>query len=177
MTDDVPADVERALERHAALERADDGYAVTTTPFDAVIVPEPAEQEGRDASFDVRVDLPTLDAAVAGETVADVVEDGWFDTFELRLADAYDALEVDSLAEPTVDRADDTVHTRFRFTAWSAEAGVDDAKAIVDFVEGTYVQGVIPGYEYEAPVSGLLARATQSADGSGDGAERGGTPL
>lgn len=177
MTDDVPAAAERALQDHRAFEPATEGYAVTTTPFDAVVIAEPADEEGRDAEFDVRVDVPTLDAAVSSEPVAAVVEDGWLDTLELRLEDAYDVAEVDPIAEPTVLRDGDVVHARFRFAAWSADAGVDDAKAIVDFVEGTYVQGVVPGYEYDDPVAGLLARATETADGESGGAERGGTPL
>jgi len=43
--------------------------------------------------------------------------------------------------------------------------GVDDAGALIDFVEGTYVQGVIPGYEYTAPVSDLLSAARQQGGG------------
>jgi len=46
---------------------------------------------------------------------------------------------------------------------------------VIDYVEGTYVQGVIPGYEYGEPVAGLLDRAQQNADS--DDATRGGTPL
>ena len=178
MTDSVPDSAERALDRHAAFEPIDDQdtYAVTTTPFDAQVRAEPAEPEGRDAAFDVQVDLPRLDA-VASEPVADVVEDGWFDALELHLADAPDVAEVDPAAETTVMRDGDVVHVRVRFWAWSAGAGVDDAKAVVDYVEGTYVQAVIPGYEYREPVAGLLARGTQTADGESGGAERGGTPL
>ena len=36
---------------------------------------------------------------------------------------------------------------------------------MIDFVEGTYVQGVIPGYEYTEPVSDLLSAARQQGGG------------
>jgi hypothetical protein len=165
-----------ALENHAALERSENGHEVTTTPFDATVRSAPADAEGRDARFDVDVSMPSLDAAVADD-VAAVVEDGWFETLALRLEDAYDVVEVDPVQDPEIELEGSTVEASFAFLAWNASNGVDDAKAIVDFVEGTYVQGVIPGYEYEDPVAELLGRATQQAGGEDDGAERGGTPL
>jgi hypothetical protein len=176
MSDDSAGRAERALERHAALERSDDGHEVTTTPFEATVRSEPARPDGRDARLDVELSMPSLDAAVADD-VAAVVEEGWFETLELRLEDAYDVVEVDPLEDPEIELSGSTVEVSFSFLAWNAGSGVDDAKAIVDFVEGTYVQGVIPGYEYEDPVAGLLDRATQQAGGEDGGAERGGTPL
>ncbi|GAB3684323.1 DUF5813 family protein [Salinarchaeum chitinilyticum] len=177
MSDESTEPARRAFEAHAALEPSEEGYVVTTTAFDATVRAEPIDQDGRDARFEVDVSMPTLDAAVANETVGDVVEDGWFDTLALRLEDAYDAAEVDPDGEPDIRRTDGRVEASFAFLAWDASAGVDDAKAIVDFVEGTYVQGVIPGYEYADPVAGLLDSATQQAGGEDGGAERGGTPL
>ena len=53
----------------------------------------------------------------------------------------------------------------------SERQGLDVAKTFVEYVEGTYVEGVVPGYDYRPPVSDLLSQA-----GQGDG-ERGGTPL
>ena len=47
---------------------------------------------------------------------------------------------------------------------------VEDAAALVEYVEGTYVQGVIPGYEYGDPVAGLLDRARGAAEGRSEGA-------
>jgi hypothetical protein len=79
-----------------------------------------------------------------------------------------------------VERDDDTVRVELEFTARNASQGVDDAKALIDFVEGTYIQGVVPGYDYGDPVAKLLSQARQrgerAADGDGGG-ERGGTPL
>jgi hypothetical protein len=43
--------------------------------------------------------------------------------------------------------------------------GVDDAAAFINYVEGTYVQGIIPGYDYREPVARLLDRARQDAGG------------
>ncbi|MEF8975818.1 MAG: DUF5813 family protein, partial [Halapricum sp.] len=43
----------------------------------------------------------------------------------------------------------------------------------VEYVEGTYVEGAVPGYDYEPPVADLLNQA-QSGGSQGD---RGGTPL
>ena len=47
-----------------------------------------------------------------------------------------------------------------------------DAVATVEYVEGTYVEGIIPGYEYTEPVTVLVQRAADAAGGN-----KGGTPL
>lgn len=177
MTAEVPDAAASALANHGAFERVDGEYAVTTTPFETTVAPAPADAEGRDADFAVVAEVPTLDAAVPSEAVAPVVEDGWFETLSLRLEDAYDVAEVDPIAGPEIERIADRVVARFEFAAWDAAAGVADAKAIVDYVEGTYVQGIVPGYEYAEPVASLVSRATQQAGGEDDGTERGGTPL
>lgn len=171
-------ELRRALERHDAFEPADEAtYESTTTPLTAHVTGRSEDDEAWNVRITVLVDLPTLDA-VTEETVADVVEDGWFETLSLRLEDAYDAPDVDPVAEPAVERDDDRVEATFRFRARSADHGVEDAKAIVDFVEGTYVQGVIPGYTYQDPIAGLLSQARARGGDDGDGgAERGGTPL
>lgn len=174
---EAPSDAARALREHSAFEETADGYVCTTTPFDATVDPLPADAEGRDAQFRVVVELPTLDAVVADETVADVVADGWFETLELRLADAYDVAEVDPVADLEIDRGVETIVVQFHFIAWDADRGAESAKAIVNYVEGTYLQGVIPGYEYDEPVAGLLARASEQASSENGGATRGGTPL
>ncbi|SNZ11740.1 hypothetical protein SAMN06269185_1385 [Natronoarchaeum philippinense] len=174
MTDDVPAAAHDAVERHGAFETEGDGYRCTTTPLSATVTLSAAPGD-RDATFEVEVGMPSLDAVVEGERVADVVEDGWFDTLERRLDDAYDAVKSSDRLDPEIERSDEEVVARFGVQAWTARQGVDDAKAIVDYVEGTYVQGVIPGYEYGEPVAGLLNRAQQNADS--DETNRGGTPL
>lgn len=177
MSDDDHTVLERALDDHGAFDPTGDRYEVTTTPFEARVGGKPAESEGRDAEVTVDVSVPTLDAAVSGEPVADVVEDGWFDSLSLHLTDAPAVAEVDEVEDPTIERTRDEVRVHVRFAARDAERGVADAKAVVDYIEGTYVQAVIPGYEYGEPVAGLLSQAADSAGDGGTGAHRGGTPL
>lgn len=178
MTNELPTDMRRAFERHDAFEASDEStFDVITTPFETDVTATPPEQDGRDAQIVITVSLPTLDATTE-ETVGDTVADGWFETLELRLEDAYDAPNTDPVESPTVKRGDDIIEATFRFRAWTASNGVDNAKALVDYVEGTYVQGVIPGYTYEDPVRSLLTRAREhGGDEGADGAAHGGTPL
>ncbi|PSQ57346.1 hypothetical protein BRD18_07530, partial [Halobacteriales archaeon SW_7_71_33] len=110
------------------------------------------------------VAVPTLSAAVAGE-VGDAVAEGWYETFELRTADAYDATEA-AAGDHAVERKDSTVRVTFEYEA-PARSGVNDAAALIDYVEGTYVQGTIPGYDYEPPTADLLAAARRRGQGDG----------
>ncbi|MFC7158105.1 DUF5813 family protein [Halomarina halobia] len=61
----------------------------------------------------------------------------------------------------------------FVFEFEDAERAPDVAKALAEYAEGTYVEGIVPGYTYRPPVSELLARAQQSG-GGGDGGDAGG---
>ncbi|MFB6151354.1 MAG: DUF5813 family protein [Haloarculaceae archaeon] len=171
MTDETTEAVRAAFEGHDAFESADGGYRVATTPFDARVSARPAGEWK--TAFSVAVDVPTLDAAVAGE-VGTAVADGWLDAFERRLEGAPSAtraaVELSSFA---VSAEDGTVTVEYWFEFGDERRGVEIAKTFVEFVEGTYVQGVVPGYDYESPVADLLSEAT---DGEGEG-ERGGTPL
>lgn len=169
MTDDAQTAFETAAESRDAFERADDGYHVTTTAFDALVTATSASDWA--TAFTVTVQVPTLSAAVDGE-VGDAVVDGWFDAFERRLADAPTATRVAvELESHAVEREGDTVTVTYQFEYGDVSTGLDVAKTFVEYVEGTYVEGIVPGYEYLPPVSDLLSRAAQ-----GDG-ERGGTPL
>ncbi|WP_255194181.1 DUF5813 family protein [Natronobeatus ordinarius] len=170
MTDDLPDPVARALENHDAFEPADDGYDLTTTVFETHVTATAAEGS-RDGEFRVTVTLPTLDAAVAGETVAPVVEDGWFETLERRLEDAFTVAHTSTHEGPRLEREDDEVRVILEYVAWDAREGVDDAKTLIEYVEGTYAQGIIPGYEYRGAAATLLEnaqdRGQQAADGDG----------
>ncbi|MFW6318318.1 MAG: DUF5813 family protein [Halorubrum sp.] len=170
MTDDLPEPVERALEDHDAFEATDGGYDLSTTVFETRVTATAAEGE-RDGEFSVEVVLPTLDAAVAGETVAPVVEDGWFETLERRLEDTFTVAHTTSHEAPRVEREDDEVRVILEYVSWDAREGVEDAKALVEYVEGTYAQGIIPGYEYRGAAATLLenaqARGQRAADGDG----------
>ena len=77
-TGELPDRVRRAFADHGSFERDGDEWTSTTTAFDGRVRAEPAD-EGR-IRFAVTVRVPTLSAVTADE-VADVVEDGWADTF------------------------------------------------------------------------------------------------
>lgn len=176
--DELPDPARRALERHGAFEAGKEGYTCTTTPFDAVVTASEAVGE-HDTTVEIEVRVPTLDAVVVGETVGPAVEDGWFETLELRLEDAYHAADASDTEEPVIERDRETITATYAVHAWNAGRGIDAAKAVIDYVEGTYVQGIIPGYNYDEPVAGLLNRAQQNADSEGGAGEGGpgGMPL
>ena len=108
--------------------------------------------------------MPTLSAVTADE-VADVVEDGWADTFERRAVDVGGVTRAERAFDPEIEVGSDEIAVTYAFEDINERRGVDDAGALIDFVEGTYVQGVIPGYEYTEPVSGLLSAARQQGGG------------
>jgi hypothetical protein len=147
--------------------REDGGYAVTTTVFDGTVT---VGADGGAVVLTVVATVPTLDAATV-EPVASVVEEGWFDTFELRLADVDGAIRGDD-ADVTVRRAADEVLVEVELRDLDASRAVADAVAVVEYTEGTYVEGIIPGYEYTGPVTRLIQQASDAAGGSA-----GGTPL
>ncbi len=154
---ELPGRVRRAFADHGSFEPAgDDVWISETTAFDGEVHAEPAA-EGR-VRFAVTVRVPTL-SATAADDIADVVEDGWADTFELRVTDVGGVTRGDHEFDPTVEIGDDEIVVAFELTDINERRGVDDAGALIDFVEGTYVQGVIPGYEYTDPVEPLLSAA------------------
>jgi hypothetical protein len=169
MTDVLPDEVDRAFETHEAYERTDDGYAVATTAFESTVIA--TDTDGVGLRYTVTVRPPTLAAAVEG-SVGDAVRDGWLETLERRLEDAPSAtrrpVDLDAFA---VETGADALTVTYEFTHGNPDAAAELAKTFVEFVEGTYVQGVIPGYEYQSPVSDLLRDAQQSDGGPG------GTPL
>jgi hypothetical protein len=163
MTDEIPDAVARTFDTHEAFRSTEQGYRVETTQFETVVT---VEDENR---YVVCVRAPTLVAATAnhiGETVAQ----DWFETLERRLEDATKAtratVELDSFE---VEQDGDVVHVEYAFTWRNPDRALDIAKTFAEYVEGTYVEGIIPGYEYEPPVSELLADASQAGEG--------GTPL
>lgn len=156
------------LSDHGAFEPIDDGFGVTTTPFDAAVA-----IDGGDGGVEVRVrvEVPAIDAAVDGEEVAPVVREGWFDTFERRLEDLDGALYA-TAEDPLVSLRSRSVVVEAGFRTTVPAHGVSDAKALVDYVEGTYMEGIIPGYDYGPPVADLLDRAAERSS-----AENGRPPL
>lgn len=170
MSDELPPDASRALDGHDAIEAVDGEYCVTTTVFEGVVAAS-ADANG-ETHWTVTVTVPSLSAATS-DHVGDAVAQGWFETLERRLADApaatRAALELDDLS---VERAGLDVVVTFEFSWADAERAVRIAKTLVEYVEGTYVEGVVPGYSYEPPVSDLISNAETGGD-----PQRGGTPL
>lgn len=160
---ELPDRVRRAFADHGSFEPAADGvWTAETTPFDGEVRAEPAA-DGR-TRFVVTVRVPTL-SAVTTDEVADVVEEGWTETFELRVVDVGGVTRKEREFDPTVTIGDAEIRVTFELTDINERRGVDDAGALVNFVEGTYVQGVIPGYEYTEPVTDLLSAARRQANG------------
>ena len=172
---ELPAAAERELESHDAFTPTDEGYDLTTTVFETTVTATEAEGK-RDGRFHVSVTLPSLDAAVADETVAPVVEDGWFETLERRLEDTFAVAHTSTHEEPAVDREGEDVHVTLEYVAWDAGEGVDDAKTLIEYVEGTYAQGIIPGYEYRGPAATLLENAQDHGQEASEGGN-GGMPM
>lgn len=150
---------ERALAKQGGFERRDGSFHVSSTPFDATVTLEATEDAVR---YELEMELPTLDAVVADETVADVVHDGWFDTLDSRLQDLDGALRAEAAVPQVVlDEATNTVTVIAAFESARPAHGAEDAAALVGFVEGTYMEGLIPGYTYREPVAGLLEQARE----------------
>ena len=169
---EIPERAERAFGGHEAFERDEDGYEVTTTRFRGRVTA--AETDDWALAYTLTVRAPMLSTATEDdEEVGEAVENGWFDTFERRLADAPKATRVAvELDELTLREVDGHAVAEFEFTFGNADRAPDVAKTFAEYVEGTYVEGVVPGYEYTGAVADLLGKAA-----SGTGGERGGTPL
>jgi hypothetical protein len=143
--------------------------SVTTTAFDATVTATPA---ATGVAFTVTVEVPTLRAAVRDGEIGPALLDGWFETLERRLEDAPKATRARvDLDEYAVESDGDRVVVTYEYTFGDARRGIGVAKTFVEYVEGTYVQGVVPGFEYDPPVAGLLSDAQQADGGPG------GTPL
>jgi hypothetical protein len=112
-------------------------------------------------------------STVANDQVGPAVEEGWFETYERRLEDAAGAVRESVDVDDEVFESDGDAVAVFEFEWADADRAAEIAKALVEYAEGTYVEGVVPGYEYGDPVASMLSQATQ---GEGDGS-RGGTPL
>lgn len=166
---DVPDSVERAFDHHDAFERDGDAYLVQTTAFEGRVTAVDGPEYY--SAYTVTVRVPTFDAATADE-VGEAVQSGWFETLERRLEDAPKATRADvDLETFDVEQDGEDVYVTYGFEWGNADKAADIAKAFVEYVEGTYVEGVIPGYEYLSPVVDLIDTASQEGGGGG------GTPL
>jgi hypothetical protein len=168
---DVPDDVADVFDSRDTFVPSGEGYVVETTSFDGRVTASEGEQWRTD--YEVTVRVPSLRAATADE-VGEAVRDGWFETFERRLEDAPKATRVVvELDDYTVERDGEEVVVTYRFSLGGEREAADVAKAFVEYVEGTYVEGIIPGYDYVGVVADLM----DSASTGGSEGSRGGTPL
>jgi len=153
MTGDTPAGFAAAFDRHGSLTHREDNWAVTTTVFDATVTADP------DGRYTVTIRVPTLEAATTDE-VGEAVAADWLRTFRRRLEDAPAAtrrsVELDSQTVVTGER----VRVSFEFACADPAGAAEIATTLAEFVEGTYVGGVVPGYAYDPPVADLLAAAS-----------------
>jgi hypothetical protein len=174
MTDELPDSTERAFRRHDAFERESTGerggFRLRTGRFDARVTA--VDLGDYRVGYTVTVRAPTLAAAAADE-VGEAVRDGWLETMRRRLEDAPKATRADvELSTFEVERDGDEVVVTFGFEWGNADRAAEVAKTFAEYVEGTYVESVVPGYGYEGVVGELLQGASQ-----GEGGRKGGTPL
>jgi hypothetical protein len=171
MPDELPAAAARAFDGHDAYERAAGGpaFVLTTTRFDATVTARDQGEPEWALTYELEVRAPMLSSVTADE-VGPAVEEGWFDTFALRLEDApgavRDSVDIDL---DVTEAAGDAVAT-YQFQFGDADRAAAIAKAFAEYVEGTYMEGVVPGYDYQPPVSEMLASARGAGgdEGSGD---------
>ena len=158
----IPGPIEDALDAHEAFVPTENGYALETTVFETTVTANQAEGP-RDGEIRVTVRLPTLDAATT-DHVASIVEDDWFETLERRLADVFSVAHTTRHQDPRLERDGDEVRVTLEYVTWDAREGVEDAKTIIEYVEGTFAQGLIPGYDYRGEAATLLENAQAAGD-------------
>lgn len=157
-------DIEESFANHPRFEQVDDGWTPTTNDWDATI-------SVGDETVHITVEVPVLDEVVEEESVAPVVEDGWYETLERRLEDV-DGVTYATVTGLDVERGGRYVTVEATLQSRPGKTA-DDALAIVNFVEGTWFEGIIPGYPYVEKVQAMREQAQDNAKGD----ERSGTPL
>lgn len=146
------ADLDAAIAESPKFAETETGYTLETATFDAVAIPGAG-------TVTVRVELPSLDAAVVGERVADVVEDGWFETLERRLSGVEGVTQA-SVTAPSVERFAESVVVSVEVTPRRGRV-VEDVVPVINFIEGTWVGGIVPGYEYVDRVESVRSSAAE----------------
>lgn len=152
------------FDRHGAYSSEDGEYVLETTKFDSRVTATETDSEAdSNTRYTLTVLAPTLDSAVE-EDVGPSLLDGWFETFERRLEDAPMAVrgtvELDDYSVHP-DNDDAVATLSFRFKNKNVNRAPDVAKAMAEYVEGTYVEGIVPGYTYQPPISEMLDSARQ----------------
>jgi len=152
--------LEAALAGHDAFDRDGEAFLVRTTAVEGRVH---VEERSVGLVLAVTATVPTIDAVVADETVAPVVQEGWLETFERRLEDVGGVTRGEP-APPTATLEGSDVVVETTLDGDRPSRAVTDAKAIVEYVEGTFVEGLIPGYSYREPASRLLDRARSTGE-------------
>lgn len=164
----TPEQARHAFERHDSYSGEDGEYSVTTTAFDSQVTAANTDTDSDTFRYTLTVHAPTLDGAVE-EDVGSSLLDGWFETFERRLEDAPMAVRDDiDLDAYSVRLEDDEAVVTLSFPFENTSRAPDVTKAMAEYVEGTYVEGVVPGFTYRPPVSELLDHARQGDNDSGN---------
>ncbi len=168
---DPAAVARRSLARHGDVRTESTPIEYTATPFETTI-------EISEDTTQLTILLPTLRAVVQGETVGDAVADGWFETLSRRLADAPKATSLSATTiELSIDREPSVVRVQYWVSHQAPAQLAETITALVQFTEGTYLQGAIPGYEYDDPIASMLSQASEQAGSDGVDPTHGGTPL
>ena len=168
MTDEPLAPARDAFAGDERFEQADENeFTATKTPFEGEV-----DLEIQDGTVAYRVvsRVPMLDSVVAGETVADVVWEGWFETLERRLEDTPKVTSVET-TQPEVRQEGTKVVVEATFRDADPTRAPGEAQAIVDYVFGTWMEGLIPGYEYTEAVQALRESAADNYDERNQGAD------
>lgn len=164
----------QAFERHDAYTTEDGEYVLETTAFDSRVMISETDTEWK-RRYTLTVRTPTLDSAVE-ESVGPSLLDGWFETFERRLEDTPGAVRAEIDLDELAVRSDDgEAIVTLSIVFGNADRAPHVTKAMAEYVEGTYVEGVVPGYTYRSPVSELLSNAQHGE--SEETAGGGPTPL
>ena len=172
--------IERAFRQHPDFEQTGENeFETTAKPFETSVFVTDGESGDTTEVHEYRVVVrtPMLDAVVTGETVAEVVESGWFETLERRLEDVHTVAQSDA-NPPSIEREgcggetesgveDEEVVVTVEFESADPEQAVEDALAVAEYVEGTWVQGIIPGYDYQERAASLRQQAMQNYDEGG----------
>ena len=141
-----------ALEEHPTIDPIEGGYTVSNAVLDNEITIAYGD-------LVVHVRMPTIDEIVLNDDPSAIVVDGWFDAIARQLSDANGVVKGELTADASVTRGQTEVSVTYRLRGTDADGLAMDAKALVDFVIGMYLQSAIPGYEYDDPMRGLLGAA------------------
>ena len=152
-----------AFDRHPAFESGDTGYRLTSAAFPLAVSFEETSDET--VAYTVEANLPSLDAVIVDDTLSDALLEGWAIPMEQRLADIDQATTLRDVSL-TCEWDREGFAATFRFERPpAAPAPTDELVAMAGYVEGTYLQGTIPGYTYRDPVGELLDAARDRATG------------